>query len=186
MARTDVADVRDTVKNTASTALDNAKAQASSAGAGLAAAAKPTLDRAAAQGRIAREQARARAKELAEEAAAQGRKARKQAKKRAKELADEAAKSARKRAKKARKRADKVTAKANKNARRHARELSVAVQGRKPHRGRRTVAVLGGLALGGVVVTTVIKRKAAGADPYPPSPTADTGSGLPGDPPPTS
>src|SRR5690242_14753656 len=98
MARTDVADVRDTAKQTASTALDNAKAQAASAGTGLAAAAKPALDRAAAQGRIAREQARARAKELAEEAAAQGRKARKQARKRAKELADEAAKSARKRA----------------------------------------------------------------------------------------
>lgn len=166
MARTDVADVRDSAKNTASTALDLAKTQAASTGETLAAATSAALER----------------------ASEQSRKARKQAQKRAKELADEAAKSARKSvkksAKKARKRADKATAKANKKA----HEISLVIQekaGRKPRRGRKAV-VLGGLAVGGVVIVTMVKRKSAAEDPYPPSPTADTGSGLPGDPPPVN
>ena len=163
MSRTDVADVRSSAKNTASIALDAAKTQAASAGETLAAATSSALER----------------------AAQQSRKSRKQAQKRAKAFADEAAKSARKSlkksAKKARKRADKAAAKASKKA--HA--LNVTVQekaGRKPRRGRK-VAVIGGLALGGVVVATALKRKSATEDPYA-SPTANTGSGLPGDPPP--
>lgn len=164
MARTDVADVRESVKNTASTALDAAKAQAATAGESLAAATSSALERASEQSRKARKQAQQRAKALADEAAKSARK------------------SVKKSTKKARKRADKAAAKANKKA----HEINIAVQkkaGRKPRRGRKA-AVLGGLALGGVVVVTVLKRKSAAEDPYAPSPTANTGSGLPGDPPP--
>lgn len=155
IAGMDVDDVRETVKS-----------QAVAAGESLAAAASSALD----------------------SAAKQGRRARKTAQKRARALADDAAKSAKKSAKNARKRADKASAKASKKARARAQELSTAVQekaGRKPRRGRKA-AVLGGVALAGVFVAGALRRKqdAQSADPYA-SPTADTGSGLPGDLPPT-
>lgn len=167
-AGTDVADVRDSVKDSATSAFDTVKTQAASAGETLAAAASSALDA----------------------AAEQTRRSRKKARKRAQELADEAAKSAKKSAKSARKRANKASTKAGKKARKRAEELSVAVQqkaGRKPRRGRK-VAAFGGLALAGVFVAGAFKRKqAASNDPYAtPSPTANTGSGLPGDPGPTA
>ena len=174
MAKTDLAEVRDhvrvavrdNVRPAASAALDTVKAQAASAGETLATRAGTALDTASEQSRRARKKAAKRAAELAEQAAKTARK------------------SAKKSAKTARKRADKAGKKAHKRA----RELNVVLQekaGRKhPRRGRRVV-MLGGLALGGIAVVTMVRRRqadAAQAEQFAPSPTADTGSGLPGDP----
>jgi hypothetical protein len=145
MATTDVADVRDAAKDSATTALHSVRAQAASAGETLSAAVASALDT----------------------ATKEGKKAKKRAKVRARELADEAAKSASASARKARKRAEKAAKKAakkgSKKAKKRAHDLSVAVQekaGRKPKRGRKRL-VLGGVALGGVAIATVVSRKKA-------------------------
>lgn len=166
MAKTDVADVRENVRAGAATALDTVRTQAAAAGGSLASAASAALETANQQTRKTRKQAAKRARELADEAAASARK------------------SAKKSAKKARKRVDKAGAKARKQAQQRTRELSAALQekaGRKPRRGRK-VFVLGGAAIAVVVVLNAKRNKQnPPADPYA-SPTADTGSGLPGDP----
>jgi Flp pilus assembly protein TadB len=166
MAKTDVADVRENVRANAATALDTVKAQAAAAGESLASAASSALATADKQTRKTRKQAAKRARELADEAATAARKQAKQS------------------AKKARKRVDKASKKARKKAHKRAQELNVAIQekaGRKPRRGRK-VAVVGGVALAGVVVMKAMRNKQSPPeDPYA-SPTAGTGSGLPGDP----
>jgi hypothetical protein len=182
MPKTDLAEVRDNVrtavrdnvKPAASAALDTVRAQASSAGETLAARASVALDNAEKQSRAARKQAR----------------------KRAQELAEQAKKSARKSAKKSAKAARKHADKAGKKAEKKARELNAAIlekAGRKPRRSRgRRVAVLGGLALGGVLVARVLRSKQSGPvdDPYAPPPTElpgeATDTGAAGDNPPQS
>jgi hypothetical protein len=95
-------------------------------------------------------------------ASTQGKKVGHSAGKKAKQLADDAKTSGRK----ARKRADKAAKKTKKKAKGRAHDLNVTVQqkaGRKPKRGRKA-AVLGGVALAGVAVATVVSRKKAAAE----------------------